>query len=130
MTKNAPAPEREAKPTKSSPSYARFTVLPILLWFTPEPTSRTVGQEGNPLTREQFLIQQGEAIASALRQRGYLVKPAVAQTAWEVTKPGEDWWLLLTFIPRPIEQWRFLPAHPEHQSHLYDIVEQAIGGRR
>lgn len=83
------------------------------------------------MTREEFICTQGDSIVAALQEQGYIVAPLQTGHGWQVTQPNEDWWLLLTFLPRPVAQWRFLPAaSDDRQQQLYSIVEQTIGGRR
>lgn len=87
--------------------------------------------EDDPLNREQFLLMQGNAIATALTQHGYKVNKLENQIAWEVEQPDSDQWLLLTFVPRPVDQWRVLPpARGDHYSEIYEMIERAIGGRK
>jgi hypothetical protein len=113
-----------------------------------EKTLLTVAMEGVPLTRyvpnhlisgdgisdltsDDSLTQQGETIAQALLSQGYVAQKLDNQLAWGVSQTNEDWWMLLTFIPRPVAQWRLLPAvQDSHQTKLYSIIEQAIGGRQ
>jgi len=79
------------------------------------------------LTDEPTLTQQGETIARALMQQGYVAQKLESQLAWSVCQTDADWWMLLTFIPRPVAQWRLLPAlHDDHQTKLYSIIEQTI----
>ncbi|PSB22922.1 hypothetical protein C7B61_16490 [filamentous cyanobacterium CCP1] len=66
-----------------------------------------------------------------MSQRGYKVKKLEDQIAWEVEQPNSDRWLLLTFIPRPVDQWRVLPSSTRDQdSEIYAIIEQAIADGR
>lgn len=83
------------------------------------------------MTETTFLVQQGTQIAAAIAKKGYQTRYLNADLiAWEVT--GEDnYWTMLTWIPKPVAQWRFLPvATDDQQQQLYSILEQTIGGRR
>lgn len=83
------------------------------------------------MNSDKFLLKQGEAIANALVKQGYIAKQLGEKLQWETSQPDDSWWFLLTFLPRPVSQWRFLPAiHDENQTKLYSIVEATIGGRR
>lgn len=84
------------------------------------------------VTETNLLKQQGNQIATALSQQGYQTRFLNADLiAWEVTKEGEDWWVMLTWLPRPASQWRLLPVdNRQHQAEIYQIIEQTIGGRR
>lgn len=90
------------------------------------------------MTNDPTLATQGETIATALMQQGYVAQKLDHQLAWGVSQADEDWWMLLTFIPRPTGQWRLLPAaYNENQTRLYSIIEQTIhaqaharGGKR
>lgn len=80
---------------------------------------------------DEFLLRQGEAIINALKQQGYIASRFENKLQWQVTQPDDDWWLLLTFLPRPVAQWRLLPAsYNSTQTAIYSIIEQTIGGRR
>lgn len=73
------------------------------------------------------LDTQGETIARALMQRGYVAQKLDDQLAWGVSQTDADWWVLLTFVPRPVARWRLLPAaHDENQTRLYSIIEQIV----
>lgn len=86
-----------------------------------------VAKEVGPLNNDPNLTQEGETIARALMQQGYTAQKLESQLAWGVCQTDEDWWMLLTFVPRPVAQWRLLPAlHDDHQTKLYSIIEQTI----
>jgi hypothetical protein len=90
-----------------------------------------VVKEDDPLNRECYLLMQGNAIATALAQQGYKVNKLENQIAWEVELPDTDRWLLLTFIPRPVDQWRVLPpARSDQYAEIYEMIERVIGGRK
>jgi hypothetical protein len=94
-------------------------------------SSFTNGNETSTSMNETILSQQGETIAQALLAQGYVVQKLDNQLAWGVFQTNEDWWMLLTFTPRPKAQWRLLPAvQNSQQTKIYSIIEQAIGGRR
>jgi hypothetical protein len=84
--------------------------------------------------QETVLLQQGTQIAVAMSRQGYLCRRMTGGDliSWEITRADEDWWVMLTYIPRPAEQWRILPpsSYDPHQPKLYRIIEQTIGGRR
>lgn len=83
------------------------------------------------MDNDEFLLRQGEAIVTALKQQGYIASQLENKLQWQVTQPDNDGWLLLTFLPRPVAQWRLLPAsRNSNQTVIYSIIEQAIGGRR
>lgn len=81
---------------------------------------------------DEFLLRQGETIVNALKQQGYITSQLDNKLQWQVTQPDDDdGWLLLTFLSRPVAQWRLLPAsYNSTQTAIYFIIEQAIGGRR
>lgn len=79
----------------------------------------------------EFLLRQGEALVNALKQQGYITSQLENKLQWQVIQPDNDGWLLLTFIPRPVAQWRLLPAsYDGNQAAIYSIIEATIGGRR
>ncbi|WAL59040.1 hypothetical protein [Thermocoleostomius sinensis] len=95
------------------------------------PSDQISGHETSDLINDVLLSQQGETIAQALLAQGYAVQKLDDQFAWGVSQTNEEWWMLLTFIPRPVAQWRLLPAvQDRQQTKLYSIIEQAIGGKR
>lgn len=84
------------------------------------------------MTSDEALVVlgQGETIAQALLAQGYVAQKLDNQLGWGVSHADEEWWLLLTFIPRPVAQWQLLPAvQNEKQTQLYSIIEQTIGVR-
>lgn len=86
----------------------------------------TVAREGGPLN-DPMITTQGESIVNALMQQGYIAQKLEHQLAWGVSQTDEEWWMLLTFVPRPVAQWRLLPAmHDDNQTRLYSIIEQAL----
>lgn len=67
----------------------------------------------------------------ALEQQGYQVQPVEDQLVWKVSLPDQDWLVVVTFLPRPVAQWRVLPATSnDDYAVIYKVIEQAIGGRR
>lgn len=88
---------------------------------------------------DEFRLRQGEAIVTALTQQGYITSQFENKLQWQVTQPNDNWWLLLAFLPRPVAQWRLLPAtYNSTQTAIYSIIEATIrkadananGGRR
>jgi hypothetical protein len=125
-------PKREQKPIALSGSSRRFIGRLNSRRFTRERTLLTAAREGDPLTSDEALVVlgQGETIAQALLAQGYVAQKLENQLSWGVSHTDEEWWLLLTFIPRPVAQWRLLPAvQNEKQTQLYSIIEQTIEGR-
>lgn len=94
------------------------------------------------ITQEEFLLQQGTQIILAISRAGYLTRRMTRGDliSWEITRPDSNWWVMLTFIPRPVEQWQILPPshYDDRQRELYRIIEETIrkadananGGRR
>lgn len=84
-----------------------------------------------PVTQQDFIAAQGRSIATALQRQGYQTERIDTGVGWKITQPDHDWLLVLTFLPRPVSQWRLLPAsHNPVQSAIYTVIEEAIGGRR
>lgn len=83
--------------------------------------------------QETLLLAQGKAIAEQLYQHGYCVRhlPDADLIAWEVSNIASESWWLLAWLPRPVAQWRILPAQgSSEQRQIYRLIEQAIGGRQ
>lgn len=79
--------------------------------------------------REKVLQHQGELIVSALTSEGYQIRAlnGCDLIAWEITTQDSEQWLLLTYLPRPIEQWRILPPQRnELQAKLYSVILSAL----
>lgn len=80
---------------------------------------------------QEFLSLQGNSIATALEAEGYQAERMENGLGWKITQSEQDWWLMLTFIPQPVAQWRLLPATFDPiQNEIYSVIEKAIGGRR
>jgi hypothetical protein len=147
MAKLVRLQRREPRPIALFGNSRRFIGKPNLRRCIKGKTLLTVATEGGPLTSHligtmasnltsddvltQQLTQQGETIAQALSAQGYVAQKLDNQLAWGVSHTNEDWWMLLTFIPRPVAQWRLLPAvQDSQQTKIYSIIEQTIGGGR
>lgn len=127
MVKLVRSQKREWKPIALFGNSRKFIGRQNSRPCTRDGTLLTVAMEGDPLNNDSGLTLQGETIARALTQQGYVAQKLDNQLAWSICQTNEDWWLLLTFVPRPVAQWRLLPAvHSEYQSRLYSIIEQTI----
>lgn len=81
------------------------------------------------MSDETLLKQQGTAIAQAIMAHGYEVQaiPNCDLIAWQVTRPNENWWAMLAWLPRPVAQWRILPVcSHQYQDEIYRIIEETI----
>lgn len=127
MVRLARLQRREWKPIALFGNFRKFIGRQNSKRCTRDETLLTVAMEVDPLNNDSGLVLQGETIARALIQQGYIAQKLENQLAWSVCQTSEDWWLLLTFVPRPVAQWQLLPAmHSEYQSKLYSIIEQTI----
>lgn len=83
------------------------------------------------MSEQDFIAHQGSSIAAALVREGYQAEAMKNYPGWKITKEQEEWWFMLTFLPRPVSQWRVLPANNEpQQQEIYSVIDSAIGGRR
>lgn len=75
--------------------------------------------------RQKRLEAQGERITQAIAPHGYLCRRLENQLAWEVTRVSDDWFAVLMFLPRPVQQWRLLPHNPNcpYQKEIYSSIE-------
>lgn len=78
-----------------------------------------------PDHHSETLEKQGELITQAIARHGYLCRRLENQLAWEVTRVSDDWFAVLCFIPRPVQQWRLLPhsSNCPYQKEIYSSIE-------
>lgn len=80
-------------------------------------------------TMESQIVAEGIKIASAIIAQGYTVKRLedCDLIAWVITEANSEYWAMLTFIPRPADEWRLLPPAQsnEHQA-IYEIINSVI----
>jgi hypothetical protein len=83
------------------------------------------------LKAEQYRHFQGTTIAEALLAHGYVANH-LGNLQWEITRLSDDFFVVMVFLPRPIEQWRLLPVQADnpHHAEIYRIIAETIGGRR